>query len=131
MKQERKFPESSLKRNSFISSQEAESMFSHWEQLLNLFNEISKRSNQIGELLQAVNSLSIAVNDKEKLKEIISSLAKLSQSQAQKKTSKKASGKTNDRPVPPLSGDSFYDVFNSPGMSEIVKEVMKNKKRKR
>jgi hypothetical protein len=86
---------------------------------------------------------------------IIQSLANLNQTQTQKNTNsqggnpgsqggnsdsnkngaaknqiKQGSNSSNDNGAN-ITGDSLYDVFNSPAMRDIVKEVMKQKGKKR
>jgi hypothetical protein len=80
---------------------------------------------------------------------IIQSLANLNQTQTQKNTNsqgdsgsnkngaaknqiKQGSKSSNDNGADNnLTGDSLYDVFNSPAKRDIVKEVMKQKGKKR
>lgn len=128
MSHKRNSSDPSFNLEAFLSSQEQNSFFQQWEQLKGLASEISKRSNQIDELMQALNSLSFAVKDKGALKQIISALAKLNQNQTQKKA-KSAPEKSSEKTAPALSDDDFYNLFNSPAMKEIVKEVMKAKRR--
>lgn len=122
------------------TAQGPNSFFSEWERLRGLVNQFSTRVGQVDELMQAIHSLSFAVKNKDKLKELISALSKLNQSQLNKNTTPKSNpgqeknttpkgnpGKGNDKSAPNLTGDSFYDLFNSPAMTEIVREVMKKK----
>ncbi|MGA9172797.1 MAG: hypothetical protein WBZ33_02290, partial [Thermoactinomyces sp.] len=82
------------------------------------------------------------------LMKILQSLANLNQTQTQKNTNsqggnsgsnkngaaknqiKQGSKSSNDNGAN-ITGDSLYDVFNSPAMRDIVKEVMKQKGKKR
>jgi hypothetical protein len=128
---------------SLNTAQEPNSFFSEWERLRGLVNQFSTRAGQADELMQAINSLSFAVKNKDKLKELISALSKLNQSQLKKNTTPKSnpgqeknttpksnSGQGKDKSAPNLTGDNFYDLVNSPAMTEIVREVMKTKKKR-
>ncbi|SEM72236.1 hypothetical protein [Lihuaxuella thermophila] len=131
MTRERSVSKPSSHPHPSLEAHQSKSFLSEWEQLRGLVNQFSSRFGQVDELMQAIHSLSFAVKDKEKLKELISALAKLNQSQLKKTSPAKSnSGKTNNQSTPNLTGDSFYDLLNSPAMSEIVKEVMKKKKKR-
>lgn len=96
------------------------------DQVRKLANEVSKRSSQVDQLMQAMNSLEFAFKNPDGLKKLIESLAKLNEAQQKKSSPPPSSEKAGSAP-PKLTGDSFYDLFNSPGMREIVKEMFKSK----
>ncbi|TCS94940.1 hypothetical protein [Hazenella coriacea] len=123
-------PKMFLTADSQKSQQALPSPTSYIDQVRKFTNEISKRSNQVDQLMQAMNSLNFAFKDQEGLKKLIESLAKLNESQQKKASPPPSTGKTgggNSPATPKLTGDSFYDLFNSPAMKEIVKEVFKSK----
>jgi hypothetical protein len=98
-----------------------------WENMHNFTNTLSKKTNEMDDLLKALHLLSSATEDKNMLKNVISSLAKLNREQAQKKV---APEKLKSESAPVLSGDTLYDLLNSPALTNLTKEVMKKKKGK-
>jgi len=121
----------------------------YWTQIQKWAGNLSKTTNNLENLLHAFQSLNTAIKDKGALMKILQSLANLNQTQTQKNTNsqgdsgsnkngaaknqiKQGSKSSNDnRADNNLTGDSLYDVFNSPAMRDIVKEVMKQKGKKR
>jgi hypothetical protein len=103
------------------------SFLKQWEKMQNFSGMLSKRTNQMDDLLKALHLLSSATKDKNMLKEIISSLAKLNQGQTQKKAAPET---VKSESTPTLSGDTLYDLLNSPALTNITREVMKKKKGK-
>jgi hypothetical protein len=119
-------------------------------------NTISHRTGQMDELFQAFQSLASAVKNKDALKEIIGYLAKLNQTQQSQKQTQQSQNQTqqSQKQTPSSaqnkegsqssssagepdkksdftpSGDFLYDLFNSPGMANIVKEVMKKRQKR-
>ncbi|UWE02959.1 hypothetical protein [Laceyella sacchari] len=98
----------------------------HWSTIQKWTNRLSKTTNHLDDLAHALQSLHLAAKDKETLKEIITSLAKLNKIQAQKKT-KADDSKTSQEPI--QTGNSLMDMFNSPAMRDIVQTVLKQRKR--
>jgi hypothetical protein len=119
-------------------------------------NTISHRTGQMDELFQAFQSLASAVKNKDALKEIIGYLAKQNQTQQSQKQTQQSQNQTqqSQKQTPSSaqnkegsqssssagepdkksdftpSGDFLYDLFNSPGMANIVKEVMKKRQKR-
>ncbi|KPC74617.1 hypothetical protein ADL26_09215 [Thermoactinomyces vulgaris] len=98
----------------------------NWSTIQKWTNRLSKTTNHLDDLAHALQSLHLAAKDKETLKEIITSLAKLNKIQAQKKT-KADDSKTSQEPI--QTGNSLMDMFNSPAMRDIVQTVLKQRKR--
>ncbi|MGX9707263.1 hypothetical protein SAMN06265361_102522 [Laceyella tengchongensis] len=98
----------------------------HWSTIQKWTNRLSKTTNHLDDLAHALQSLHLAAKDKETLKEILTSLAKLNKIQAQKKT-KADDSKAAQEPI--QSGNSLMDIFNSPAMRDIVQTVFKQRKR--
>jgi hypothetical protein len=122
----------------------------YWTQIQKWAGNLSKTTNNMENLLHALQSLNTVIKDKGALMKILQSLANLNQTQTQKNTNsqggnsgsnkngaaknqiKQGSKSSNDNGADNnLTGDSLYDVFNSPAMRDIVKEVMKQKGKKR
>lgn len=123
-------PKVFLTADSQKSQQTLSSPTQYIDQVRNFTNEISKRSNQVDQLMQAMNSLNFAFKNPDGFKKLIESLAKLNETQQKKAAPPPSSGKAdggNAPAAPKLTGDSFYDLFNSPAMREIVKEMFKSK----
>jgi hypothetical protein len=109
------------------TEKEGFSFLKQWDKMQNLSGMLSKRTNQMDDLLKALHLLSSATKDKNMLKEIISSLAKLNQGQTQKKAAPET---VKSESAPTLSGDTLYDLLNSPALTNLTREVMKKKKGK-
>ncbi|MFC7441348.1 hypothetical protein [Laceyella putida] len=114
-------PDSSLQLS--LSS---DSSTDYWSKIQKWTNQLSKTTNHLDDLIHAMQSLNLAAKDKDALKEIISSLAKMNKAPTQKKSN---ATESQAKKEPSLTGDVFYDVFNSPAMRDIVQTVMKKKKR--
>lgn len=100
-----------------------------WEKLISLSNNLPNYVNEVNPLLQSLDQLFKSKERKTSIDHMLSVLTKLNNMQLKNETSTKADA-DNDKS---LTGDSFYDIFNSPGMHGIVREVLdsKNKKRKK
>lgn len=107
------------------NTSDQKSDFDPFFQLQQWSNELSKHTQRASELFQALQALNIVIKDKNALKDLISSLAKLNQSQQK---SQKSSSDQEDKKQ---SGEELIDLVNSPGMKEIVKEIMKSRGQKR
>ena len=83
-------------------------------QMTELLNSLSKNS---GQFLESLQSLSSIFDHPDQMKDLL-------KTGDNKKTTKKASNKSDS---PKITGDSFYDIFNSPNMMSIVKEVISKK----
>jgi hypothetical protein len=100
-----------------------------WQEMQQWSELLSKRTRQFDDLLGALYSLSQATRNKDQIKEIISLLANLNKKQSAKSGS--ASGGQSQGSQDSLTGNLFYDLFNSPAMKSIVGEVLKNKSKRR
>jgi hypothetical protein len=124
------------------------------EELSQLTSELTKQSGQLEKWIKALNQFSLAFQNKQHkqlFEEMLSHLAKmnLGQNKATEKkgsatekkesaTEKKGSatekkGSTTEKKGSATGSkpENFYDLINAPGFSEIVKEVMKYKSKKR
>jgi hypothetical protein len=102
------------------------SLLKQWEKMQNFTNMLSTKTTHVDEWMKALHLLSSATQDKNMLKEVISSLAKLNNAQQAPKKADTPTEKSGS--TPSLSGDTLYDLLNSPALGNIVKEVMKKKK---
>jgi ABC-type branched-subunit amino acid transport system ATPase component len=100
-----------------------------WQEVQQWSELLSRRTRQFDDLLGALHSLSQVTRNKDQIKEIISLLANLSKKQSAKSGS--ASGGQSQGSQGSLTGNLFYDLFNSPAMKNIVGEVLKSKSKKR
>ncbi|MBA4541713.1 MULTISPECIES: hypothetical protein [Thermoactinomyces] len=123
----------------------------YWTQIHKWVGNLSKTTMNVEEILHALHSLNTALSDKGAFMKMIQSLANLNRTQTQKSTNSQGgnagSNKNNVTKTPAkqgqnsndnkmesgqnLTGDSLYDIFNSPAMREIVREVMKQKGKKK
>ncbi len=101
----------------------------HWKQLQNWSSYLSRRTGQIEQVIKALQSINMAMLDKGVLKELISALASLSQSKANQPSDKTSANKTKSSLTKNESNDELIQLMNSPIMSEMVKEVFKNKRK--
>lgn len=119
----RQLPESDASLELSLS---ADSSPDYWSEIQKWVNQLSKSTNHLDELVQAMQSLHLVTKDKQALKELISSLAKMNKIQTGKKPP--AAGAQANKELN-LTGNGIYDIFNSPAMRDIVQSVMKQKKR--
>lgn len=89
-------------------------LFKHLSQISEALNSLSKNSGQFFKSLESLSSFFYQPDMKDLLKK-----------EEVNKTVKKTTATKKE--VPKITGDPFYDIFNSPNMMNIVKEVMKKR----
>lgn len=106
-------------------------------QMSKILNDVSKRSTQLDQLLRTFELFSSAMDNPNQMKDILQSLSKLNvptSGKTKDKGTNKAGSTTSTPKVPEktkTTGDPFYDIFNSPNMMGIVKEVMNKRSKKK
>ncbi|MXQ54377.1 hypothetical protein [Shimazuella alba] len=106
----------------------------YFEELAKLASDLSKRTSQLDEMMQALYNVNLSIGDQDKLMKLINHMAKFNK---QKPNESKPSNATSP-PSPTTStpaineqkGDFMYDLFNSPAMMSIIKEHYGKKKKK-
>ena len=101
--------------------------FQYWKEIQNWSGLLSKRSKQIDDIVKALYSVNMAAMDKGVLKELISALANLNQIQSnpqKEKASSKQAAKKNTQ-----SDEFMVQLMDTPAISEMFKEVFKNKRK--
>ncbi|MBA4601368.1 hypothetical protein [Thermoactinomyces mirandus] len=103
----------------------------YWKELQNWSSLLSRRTKQIEEVVKALQSINMAVLDKGRLKELISALASMDQLKANQQKEKTSSSQKNTKSsvTKTESNDELVQLMNTPVMSEIIKEVFKNKRK--
>ncbi|WP_044642242.1 hypothetical protein [Risungbinella massiliensis] len=105
-------------------------------QVSKMLSDVSKRSSQLDQLLRTFQLFSSAMDNPSQMKDILQNLSKLNIPSTGKTKEKGTSNAvpTTSTPKTPektkVTGDPFYDIFNSPNMIGIVKEVMKKRGKK-
>lgn len=104
-----------------------------WEDIMKFTNQAPQYLDQIKPFMGSLDGLFKTKDGKEALSHIFQMFNHVNQFQLKKNTQKSSSG--GKKAPPTLTGNHFYDLFNSPGMHNIVKEVMatkgKGKRKKR
>ncbi|MBD1371021.1 hypothetical protein IC620_01430 [Hazenella sp. IB182357] len=101
------------------------------KELQSITNLFSKRAGQADEFMQALQTLSVASKNRDVLKQLITSLAKLNQTQAKAQDgakTKPVSGSSTSKSTQNL--DPFFNMVSTPGLRQLVSDVMKNRRSK-
>jgi hypothetical protein len=116
----------------------------YFEQLAKLATDLSRRTRQLDEMMQALYNVNSSIQDKTELKKMINLLSKFNKpkpapnppTKSLEKSPKKSLAKPpeNKPIVPPLTSeqkdDFMYHLFNSPAMMSVIKEHYNKKKKK-
>lgn len=92
-----------------------QSLTKQLETFQSLTNQLSKHSQHTDQWLQFLGHFSTALHNPDKRKKMVSTLAQMDQESKQ-------SSQTQ-------TGDFMYDLFNSPNMLQITKEVVRKKRK--
>lgn len=103
----------------------------YFKNLTDLTSEISRRTGQLDEMVRALLNLNLSIQDKDKLKKMITHMATFNKPQQPKPAAKPSAGASVAKPASTeQQGDSIYDLFNSPAMMSVIKEHYGKKKKK-
>lgn len=103
-----------------------EDSLDYWKEIQNWSGLLSKRIKQFDDIVKAMQSVNLAVTDKEVLKELISALAKLNQVQTKPQKEKVVSKQSAESSG---SDEFLVQLMNTPAISNVFKEVFKNKRK--
>lgn len=103
----------------------------YFADLAKLASDLSKKTSQLDEMMQALYNVNASVGDRDKLMKLINHMAKFNKpkpepSQTATPTPSKPS---TSAPNSGAKGDFMYDLFNSPAMMSIIKEHFNKKKK--
>jgi len=109
----------------------------YFAELAKLASDLSKRTSQLDEMMQALYNINLSIGDQDKMMKLINHMAKFN------KPKPNAPSPNTSVPSPsvpssaPKTGstdagqkDFMYELFNSPAMMAIIKEHYNKKKKK-
>jgi hypothetical protein len=94
----------------------------YFTELAKLASDLSKRTSQLDEMMQALYNVNLSIGDRDKMMKLINHMAKFNKPKPNKPTT--STPNANDK-----KGDFMYDLFNSPAMMSIIKEHYSKKKK--
>ncbi|MCH5583615.1 hypothetical protein MK805_01340 [Shimazuella sp. AN120528] len=111
----------------------------YFAELAKLASDLSKKTSQLDEMMQAIYNVNASFGDREKLMKLINHMAKFnkpkpdaSKTDTPKTDTPKTATPSNPSTSAPNAGpkgDFMYDLFNSPAMMSIIKEHYNKKKK--
>ncbi|WP_028778714.1 hypothetical protein [Shimazuella kribbensis] len=102
----------------------------YFAELAKLANDLSKRTSQLDEMMQALYNVNLSIGDRDKMMKLINHMAKFNKPKPNAPPSATPSGPSTSTPnTNSQKGDFMYDLFNSPAMMSIIKEHYSKKKK--
>lgn len=109
----------------------------YFAELAKLASDLSKKTSQLDEMMQALYNVNASVGDRDKLMKLINHMAKFNKPKPEKLPEKlpekpqtaTPSNPSTSAPNSGAKGDFMYDLFNSPAMMSIIKEHFNKKKK--
>lgn len=121
----------------------------YFAELAKLASDLSKKTSQLDEMMQALYNVNASVGDRDKLMKLINHMAKFNKPKPEKPQTTTPQTTTPQTATPQTAipqtatpsnpstsapnsgakGDFMYDLFNSPAMMSIIKEHFNKKKK--
>jgi hypothetical protein len=101
----------------------------YFAELAKLASDLSKKTSQLDEMMQALYNVNASVGDREKLMKLINHMAKFNKQKPESFQTGAPSNPSTSAPKVGEKGDFMYDLFNSPAMMSIIKEHFNKKKK--
>jgi hypothetical protein len=102
----------------------------YFAELAKLASDLSKRTSQLDEMMQALYNVNLSIGDRDKMMKLINHMAKFNKPKPNAPQSTTPNKPTTSTPnANDKKGDFMYDLFNSPAMMSIIKEHYSKKKK--
>jgi hypothetical protein len=104
----------------------------YFDELAKLASDLSKKTSQLDEMMQALYNINLSIGDRDKMKKLINHMAKFNKPKPNTNTPSSNAPAPSNTPESTTKDagqkDFMYELFNSPAMMSIIKEHYKKKK---